>query len=717
MERQLCFLGCGVIAFLPLLAQTPAEKQRAPAVSMDREIAIREQPISITAQVAPDAELKDVKVWLDDNPVEVQAYQDKSARFSLPESFPLGEYQVYLWVGQKGFYAGKLTVAASLTDAPTKVEVQPLVTYIGAGTAWRDMLGAGRGRWTIFGTGFANKTPSDISLLVNRSEHKLNWVSTCDLSKIPGELANKGQRFDDRAVYGVAKSSRELEVCNVPVEHQGVLSLSIRQGSAEPPAVTVRATKWPHWLVLLLTILVTGFLAAVVYLLVSFKGAHIIRGSSYRLRALLLDKQTNTYSLSILQFLMWTATALFGYTYLALSKLFVQRLDIIPDVPDVLPGIIGVGLGAGTAIASQAIGQVRPKGSGDEVPSPSDLVTSGGAVAPDRIQMLVWTIVGIGVFLCGVLKQNPVSIDGLPMVPNTLMALMGLGSIGYLGAKFARKPGPNILELSVIPAHARTAGGPLAVQPPVNIAQPVAEATQVLQSVKAAAAGLSESSAPVAVRAANGAIGALQASVAAASALQISGGGAESVPKLAELMSTSYEAAEKAAQEFERIAGTAGAEMARVSASIAQRAAAAVEELAASTGEAVSLTGAAETIRAQRSAKEFRRVVELRGQNLSPEGIFRARVGAEEYDIPFRMLEMKDNRRTPEVVVRDESNPAFARTIRLTIVPSLLEPADRATYDKVFGQATQEITFTIFNPDGQKAAKTFALPPGEAQRQ
>jgi hypothetical protein len=218
------------------------------------------------------------------------------------------------------------------------------------------------------------------------------------------------------------------------------------------------------------------------------------------------------------------------------------------------------------------------------------------------------------------------------------------------------------------------------------------------------------------VKEANGAVSTLQASIASASALG-NREGSNSLPKLAELMSQSYEAAERAAQDFDRLAGTAGSEMARVSASIAQRAAAAVEELAASMGEAVSQASAAESLRAERSAKEFRRVIELRGQNLSPEGLFRARVGTDEHDIPFRMLEMKDNKRAPEVVVRDESNPAFARTIRLTIVPSQLEPADRATYDKVFGQAAEEITFTIFNPDGQKAAKTFSLPPGEAQRQ
>jgi hypothetical protein len=710
MRQFVCLTAAALLGFLALFAQS--------AASLDRQIALREQPVSITARVAPDADVKEVRVTLSDRTVPVTAYQDKTAEFRLDPAFPLGEYQVYLWVGPKSFYAGKLTVAASLSEAPTRIEVQPLVTYIGSGSA--DLLAEGRANWTILSTGLAYRTPSDISLLVNRTEQKVTWIDPRDAAattcaNLRDALAARKLAFDPKAAYGIARSSRELEVCNVPVRHQGAVSISLRQGAAEPPPIIVRATRWPYWLVVTLTVVMTALLAALVYVLVSFKGEHIIRGRSYRLRALLLDKQTNTYSLSILQFLMWTAAALFGYTYLALSKLFVQRLDSIPEVPDVLPGIVGIGLGAGTAIAAQAIAQIRPKGSGDEIPSPSDLVTSGGSVAPDRIQMLVWTIIGVGVFVGGILKQDPTTIEGLPAVPDTLMALMGLSSLGYLGAKFARKAGPNILELSMIPAHAQTAGGAVAAQAAVNVAQPVAQATQVLQAVKAAAAGLAETSSPAAVKEANSAVNTLQASISAASAVQSPGGGSDAVSKLSDLMSKSYEAADKAAQEFDRLAGTTGGEMARISASIAQRAAAAVEELAASTGEALSAAVAAESQRTDQIAKDFRRVIELRGQNLSPDGIFRAKAGDAEYDLPFRMLELRDNKRVPEVVVRDEANPAFARTLRLTIVPSQLEPADRATYDKVFGKS-QEITFTIFNPDGQKAVKTLTLPPGEAQR-
>jgi hypothetical protein len=343
-------------------------------------------------------------------------------------------------------------------------------------------------------------------------------------------------------------------------------------------------------------------------------------------------------------------------------------------------------------------------------------VTSGGSVAPDRIQMLVWTVIGVGFFVAQTLTRDPAMISSLPEIPDTLMALMGLSSVGYLGAKFARKPGPNILEIAVSPATAQPAGGVIPALPPVDVVQPVAQATDVLRSLKAAAAGLSESSAPVAVKEAHASVTALETSVAAAASMQ-TGGGAQALTRLTDLRDASYQSAARAAAEFEQASGSAGSEMARISASIAQRAAAAMEDLTGSAGDAVSRVRQAESQRAEQVAKDYRRVIEIRGANLSPDGLFRARVGAEgDIDIPFRMLELRDNKRAPEVVIRDESNPSFARFLRLTIVPSQLEPADRATYDKIFGQAVKEVTFTILNPDGQKSVKTFELPPGEAQR-
>src|SRR5437764_8111765 len=147
----------------------------------------------------------------------------------------------------------------------------------------------------------------------------------------------------------------------------------------------------------------------------------------------------------------------------------------------------------------------------------------------------------------------------------------GLSSVRYRGAKFARKPGPNIIEASITPATAAKADTlPQAV--PVDLTQPVKGASETLDMVRRAAAGLNETSAPAAVREANAAMTALKGAVEAAQAVQSSGG---PTSRLIELADAAHNAAVNAAGEFERSSGNAGVEIARVSANVAQRAAAA----------------------------------------------------------------------------------------------------------------------------------------------
>jgi hypothetical protein len=197
------------------------------------------------------------------------------------------------------------------------------------------------------------------------------------------------------------------------------------------------------------------------------------------------------------------------------------------------------------------------------------------------------------------------------------------------------------------------------------------------------------------------------------------------MPKLIELTDSAHNAAVNAAAEFERADGTAGSEIARVSATIAQRAATAVQDLSEGVSALVAAAETSASRRATEEAQTFRRTIEIRGSNLSAEGIFRAKVKGkepapdQEYDIPFRMLEEKDGVRAPVIVVPEENsgNAKFARTLRLNIVPASLDPVDKRTYDAIFGTSNQGVSLTIFNPDGQKAMQSFNVPPAEGQRQ
>jgi len=165
------------------------------------------------------------------------------------------------------------------------------------------------------------------------------------------------------------------------------------------------------------------------------------------LRALFLDKETDTYSLSKFQFYAWTAASVFGYILLTLAQSLVQGRFVFADIPKNLPGIILIS--AVTTATSQGITAAKgAKGAGDIYPSVADFVTTGGLVVADRFQFFVWTIVGVFTFLFLVIFSDPANISAVPQIPDGFLALMGISSFGYVGGKLARKPGPIVDEIA-----------------------------------------------------------------------------------------------------------------------------------------------------------------------------------------------------------------------------------------------------------------------------
>jgi hypothetical protein len=163
------------------------------------------------------------------------------------------------------------------------------------------------------------------------------------------------------------------------------------------------------------------------------------------LTALLLEN--GAFSLGKLQFYAWTAAAVFGYLFLAFARSLVQWRFELPEVPEGLPGIVGIS--AGTSVAAAAIGALSAtRGPAGTKPSLADLIVTGGTVIVDRVQFLVWTIVAIVAFLAVVLTADPARIDTLPIIPNGLLYLMGLSAAGYLGGKFVRRPSPSLQTIA-----------------------------------------------------------------------------------------------------------------------------------------------------------------------------------------------------------------------------------------------------------------------------
>jgi len=159
------------------------------------------------------------------------------------------------------------------------------------------------------------------------------------------------------------------------------------------------------------------------------------------LKLLLLDPETNTYSLSRAQFLWWLHVIALAYLFLFLGHAFVQDTWDLP----VLSGAAYTFLvSLGTLVAAQVTTAIKgSKGSGEENPSAADLFVNGGVLALDRVQQALWSLIAGGMFLGSTIATYSTS-SGLPNVPQELIVLMGLSSAGYIGGKLARKPGPKI---------------------------------------------------------------------------------------------------------------------------------------------------------------------------------------------------------------------------------------------------------------------------------
>lgn len=543
-------------------------------------------------------------------------------------------------------------------------------------------------RLSLHGSGFLTERPDDNRILLGNDLTPVVWDGCpAPATSSPG------------VVHGQVLNSGRIDLCNVPVPESGQLLVAVRQGSRTSEVRDFTVYAWSTRAVALASGLAAILLALLVLALVGIRKKSTSGKRDYNvLQILFLDPETNTYSLSKFQFYCWTVAALFGYAYLVIGRMLVQHLGW-PDIPGTLPGIVAIG--AGTAIGSQFVTNVRgPKGSGAEPPNMSDLVSSGGVVAADRVQMLVWTVFGVAVFLLSVVQQGPGTIAGLSPVPDGMLYMMGLSSLGYLGGKLARKPGPVISEISVTPSECDEAFLVMPpAPPPPDLAQPVAAAETALRRVQSALAALS---APVK---AGSAIAALNNAVAAAAKAKTYADAALLPASLSDFRLAAEAAAAEAAREFQMPGATADA--ARV-AELAQQAAAALQTLAESVSQAVAASPAPSPDRQEVSP--LPRVMELRGRNLSVD----ARIEIDGAPLSFGMLKDKDGKRAPDVVAREDDTPSLARVLRLSFAPPF-QSADSDQYRKWFGKGGQRV-ISIINPDGQKSETTFTMSPATARK-
>lgn len=476
--KSIVFRGLGAILMLGCAAAAthldadPATSSPAPAshvsLILNPQTAVRGAVIEVTL-ANPPANAKVVKVavdgvLLDANMTSPGVFQATIPDLAEPQTSPLlslGKHRVSLVVDGH-WYTGDQTLIIDRSDQHAVLTgVSPSNLIVGSDT--RSL--------TLTGTHFATQPPTDNEIAVDGVPLPVIW-DKCD-------QPSKWKPDQLHVTHGeVDEGGTTITLCNVSMPDKPSAEITLRQGLHETAGFRVMLSPWSRLTIVSMAVLIVLLCVGLIMLLVWTARTYRIGDTDYGILPMLfLDLETDTYSLSKFQFYLWTGASIFAYAYFVISRMFVQGLAF-PDVPSSLPGIIAIG--AGTAIGSQVVTGVRgPKGGGPEKPSLSDFVTSGGVAAADRIQMLLWTIVGVTGFCIATIKIAPWSIKTLPQIGSGLMMLMGISSAGYLGGKLARKPGPVINEISISPSGPDAAPGDS--QTPVPPGDPAIPLVRVIE--------------------------------------------------------------------------------------------------------------------------------------------------------------------------------------------------------------------------------------------
>lgn len=173
--------------------------------------------------------------------------------------------------------------------------------------------------------------------------------------------------------------------------------------------------------------------------------------------------EDNRFSISKLQFLLWTIVALFAYTAIWGIRAHVNHYEAIGDIPANL--LLAMGLSVTTAVAAKGIKESNidnGKEQDDKRDTPSTIGTvvksNDNSLDLAKTQLLVWTLVAVGIFLVTVNRDiNAFEADRgtnantpLPEIPDidaSLLVLMGLGQGAYLGKKLVTTTTPRLTGL------------------------------------------------------------------------------------------------------------------------------------------------------------------------------------------------------------------------------------------------------------------------------
>lgn len=385
--------------------------------------------------------------------------QKQAFSFAIPEDFDLGSYVVRIDIhpgdqaNAKPLYSSNVVVSGvpgkQLTINSALGKLSPRIQSIFPRGIFPEKDGTFS--FDVVGSGFSPMS-ADNHLILSKKNKDNSFSPLPEISICWQGGSNCQEAKSINTARGTMVTPRQLSFANVHLnanEDHGDLGVQIRVGdqtsSPEYPITLSRVPKHRTKLAaLVIFVLIVLLLIGIQSLRPSQVRKPILRTAF--IQSLLVDPETQTLSLSRFQFILWSAVALASYLFLLFSLVFAQdRFDFV-DIPDGLPGIVLIS--SSTTVFTAGISALKGnKGSAQLEPQWSDLYCAGGYVVPERLQFFVWTLLGAGVYLLLVLSQSAAEINALPTIPGGFLQLSGLSSLGYLGGRLARKPGPVITSM------------------------------------------------------------------------------------------------------------------------------------------------------------------------------------------------------------------------------------------------------------------------------
>lgn len=148
---------------------------------------------------------------------------------------------------------------------------------------------------------------------------------------------------------------------------------------------------------------------------------------------ILLDTDTNSYSLANFQSFAWTIVLMGSYFYIAICQGLILGNPELPDFNFSLIALLGVSYGG--MIASNYVDKRKKENiTRKDKPELRDLIFDPhGGIDMARMQLFAFNMVSLILYVFYLIKSNP--LVGLPTIPETLHTLLGTSQAGYIGSQ------------------------------------------------------------------------------------------------------------------------------------------------------------------------------------------------------------------------------------------------------------------------------------------